>query len=135
MRDEHEHVVVHASAVLDLLVNHKVGPTLESRLHGCTLHAPGHIDVEVSAGLERLAMAGLLTTDAVRRLADTLAVAPIERHSIATLLSGAWQRRSKLPSVPVEAALYVELASTLHAKLVTTDAELVRASPASELVG
>jgi predicted nucleic acid-binding protein len=131
MRDEH--VVVHASAVLDLLVNHKIGPILESRLEGCSLHAPCHIDVEVFTGLERLAATGLLTTDTVRRLADTLAVAPIERHSVADLLAGAWQLQNKLTDVPVAAALYVKLASTLHARLVTSDAELVRASPASEL--
>ena len=131
MRDER--VVVHASAMLDLLVNHNVGPILESRLQGCSLHAPAHIDVEVLTGLERLARAGFLTTDALCRLAETLAVAPIERHSLADLLSGAWQRRN-VPALSLAAALYVELASTLHAKLVTTDAELVRASSACELV-
>jgi predicted nucleic acid-binding protein len=129
MRDEH--VVVDASALLDLLVTHHIGPRLESRLQGCSLHAPGHVDAQVFSGLGRLEQTGFLTAAAASRFVDTLAAAPIERRSVADLLAGAWRRRNDLP---LSDALYVELASTLGVKLVTTNAELARASPVAELV-
>jgi predicted nucleic acid-binding protein len=133
MRDEH--VVVDASALLDLLVTRGVGAGVEYRIRGCSLHAPSHIDAEVFSGLGRLADAGLLTSGDVGRHADTIAAAPIERHAVAELLAGAWGRRGERSDVPLSSALYIELARTLGAPLITTDPRLARTTPVAELVG
>jgi predicted nucleic acid-binding protein len=127
----HEHVVVDASALLDLLVSHQKGPIVECRLRGRSLHAPGHIDAQVLARLGRLEQTGFLTAAVLSRVVDTLAAAPIERHSLDDLLAGAWDRRNDLP---LSDALYVELASMLGMKLITTDAALAGACPVAELV-
>lgn len=130
MRDEQ--VVVDASALLDLMVSSRAGPALSARVDGCSLHAPGHVDAEVLASLGHLEQTGLLSSDAVFRYAETMSAAPIERHPVAVLMAGAWRRRNHLP---LSVALYVELARTLGATLVTSDPELARATQLAELVG
>ena len=130
MRDER--VVIDASALLDLVISSRAGPALSARLDGCSLHAPGHVDAEVLASLGHLEQTGSLSSDAVLRYADTVAAAPIERHAVAGLMAGAWRRRDHLP---LSVALYVELARTLGATLVTTDQELARATHLAEFVG
>lgn len=130
MRDEQ--VVVDASALLDLMVSSRAGPALSARIDGCSLHAPGHVDAEVLASLGHLEHTGFLSSDAVFRYAETMAAAPIERHPVAVLMAGAWRRRNHFP---LSVALYVELARTLGATLVTSDPELARATQLAELVG
>jgi predicted nucleic acid-binding protein len=61
-----------------------------------------------------------------------LAAAPIRRHALADLLSGAWGVRDRLRLVD---ALYVELAGSLGSlPLVTTDARLASQCELAELV-
>jgi predicted nucleic acid-binding protein len=127
-----EEVVVDASALLDLMISSRAGPALSARTEGCSLHAPGHVDAEVLASLGHLEQSGLLSSDAVFCYAETMAPAPIERHPVAGLMAGAWWRRDHLP---LSVALYVELARTLGATLVTSDPELARATQLAELVG
>ncbi len=67
-------------------------------------------------------MAGLL-----KRLAE----APVARHAVADLLSGAWAMRDQVRLVD---ALYLELASSLGATVVSTDGRLARASAEVELI-
>lgn len=130
MRDET--VVIDASALLNLMVSYRAGPELSARIDGCSLHAPGHIDAEVLASLGHLEHTGSLSSDAVFGYAETMAAAPIERHAVAGLMAGAWRRRNDLP---LSVALYVELARTLGATLVTSDPELARATQLAEFVG
>jgi predicted nucleic acid-binding protein len=129
MRDEH--VVIDASALLDLLVSRDVGLRVWGRLAGCVLHAPSHIDAEVFSGLGRLAQSGVLTPGEVLRHADSVAAAPIERHGVAELLAGAWCRRDDLPWWSV---LYVELAHRLGLTLVTTDPAVAGIASVAERV-
>ena len=126
-----EHLVLDASALVDLLVSEVLGPAVHGRVGGRVLHAPGHIDAEVLSGLGRLYRAGVLKAPAVARHLRTLATAPIERHDVAGLLAGAWRRRDQLRLTD---ALYVELAISLDVALVTTDVRLGRASSIAEVV-
>ena len=127
----HEHVVIDASALLDLLATRDVGLRVWGRLGGCVVHAPSHIDAEVFSGLGRLAQTGVLTPGDVLRHADTVAAAPIERHAVAELLAGAWSRRD---DVPLRSVLYVELAHRLGMKLLTTDPAVARTASVAECV-
>jgi predicted nucleic acid-binding protein len=123
-------VVLDASALVDLLLGNAVGGAVRKRLAGQSLHAPGHIDAEVLSALGRLGRAGHLDDDTVTRLLGRLVDAPIERHPVHGLVAGAWARRHQLRLAD---ALYVELAATREAALVTTDRRL-RAVPRVDVV-
>ena len=126
-----ETVVVDASAMVEALIGTRLGVAARTRLRGCELHAPAHMDAEVLSALGGLERAGGLDTATASTALDELAVAPIVRHDLASLLVGAWSAREELRLVD---ALYVELSSTLGAALVTTDGRLARASAVAELV-
>lgn len=123
--------MVDASALIDLALADHRGVAVERRIQGAILHAPGHVDAEVLSGLGRLHRAGMLAATKVAGHLDTLADAPIERHPVANLLSGAWRRRDRIRIVD---ALYVELAEALSLRLITTDARLGRAAHVAEVV-
>jgi predicted nucleic acid-binding protein len=94
------------------------------------LHAPAHLDAEVLSALGRLHRAGELSAALVERALGELISAPIRRHLLAGLLTGAWAARDKLRLVD---ALYVELAEKIGATLLTTDARLARECELAEL--
>jgi predicted nucleic acid-binding protein len=114
-------VVLDAPAFVDLLLGNPLGGAVRSRLAGQSLQAPGHIDAEVLSALGRLNRAGDLDDDTVTRLLGRVGDAPIERHSVRSLVAGAWARRHQLRLAD---ALYVELAAVRGAVLVTTDRRL-----------
>lgn len=101
-------------------------------MRGRQLHSPAHLDAEVLSALGRLNRAGDLSTASVTSALSNLATAPIERHHLAGLLAGAWAAREHLQLVD---ALYVELAASLGATLLTTDARLASQCATAELVG
>lgn len=125
------HLVVDASALVDLLLGEALGAAVANRIDGAVLHAPAHLDAEVLSALGRLHRAGTLEAPVVAEQLAVLAAAPIERHSLAVLLAGAWGRRE---FVRLADALYVELAVTLGAPLITTDARLAQVVPDAEVV-
>jgi predicted nucleic acid-binding protein len=129
-----EHVVIDAAALLDLLVSTEVGTMVGVRIEGCVLHAPAHVDAEVFSGLGHLERAGVVGPCRSLDHLDSLAVAPIERHPISSLLEGAWRRRDDLRPLRLTDVLYVELARSLGAALITTDSALARAKPFAELI-
>jgi predicted nucleic acid-binding protein len=114
-------VVIDASAMVDLLLGGPVGDAVAARISDVTLHCPAHLDAEILSALGRLHRSNALTAPAVTSMLTRLADAPIERHSVADLLLGAWGRRRRLRLAD---ALYVELANTLDLLLVTTDRRL-----------
>lgn len=126
-----EPLVVDASAWVNLLANARSAPLVGERLRGRELHAPAHLDAEVLSGLGRLQRAGMLTPRQVEARLVRFTRSPVTRHALGPLLSGAWQRRHRL-SLPD--ALYAELADTLQATLVTTDARLAKSFPRAKLV-
>lgn len=124
--------VVDASAVVEALIGTDLGGKVRGRMRGCQLHAPAHLDAEVLSALGRLHRAGELEQLTVTAALAELAVAPIRRHPLAGLLSGAWERRENQRLVD---ALYAELAASLDSlPLLTTDARLARSDDRVELI-
>lgn len=126
-----ELAVVDASAIVDLLVGSPMAAAVRKRLRGHELHVPAHFDAEVLSALGRLQRAGALNVRQVTARLQRVAAAPIQRHLLAPLLTGAWKLRHNLRLVD---ALYVELANQLDAPIVTTDSGLAAASPAADLL-
>lgn len=127
-----QHLVLDASALIELLLAGPLGMAVADRVDGAILHAPGHLDGEVLSGLGRLNRAGALTAGRVARHLGAIAAAPIERHPLAGLLAGAWRRRQH---IRLADALYVELSAQLGVPLVTTDARLGRTERTAQVVG
>jgi len=126
-----EKAVIDASAVVDLLARSGGGPAALERLSSRELHAPAHLDAEVLSGLGRLHRAGALSAEDVMIRLGEFMTAPIARHDLAPLVTGAWQRRHRLRLAD---ALYAELAERLGLPLITTDARLARVFPRAELL-
>ena len=124
--------VVDASVLVDLAILRVGWPTIAQALSGVALHAPAHVDVEVMSALARLARAGVLSSDQARAALDRFLAAPITRHALPELMPGAWVRTDRLR---VADALYVELAASLEARVLSTDARLARASDLVDLAG
>lgn len=122
--------VIDASALVDLLLDNAVGGAVRRRIAGHVLHAPAHIDAEVISALGRLHRAGELDPHSVESGLRELAEAPIQRHPATDLLLGTWARRDQLRLVD---ALYVGLAVSRGAPLVTTDRRL-HAAPSADIV-
>jgi predicted nucleic acid-binding protein len=129
---EAEDAVVDASAVVEALLGTALGHAARTRMRGRRLHAPADLDAEVLSAFGRLHRAGELTEDVVAAGLKALAEAPIRRHPLADLLSGAWGARERLRLVD---ALYVELAASLGSiALLTTDARLANRCELAELI-
>ena len=125
------HAVIDASAMVEILLAESLGAAVLERIDGVVLHAPAHVDAEVLSGLGRLHRAGRLPPTIVARQLDELVAAPVERHPLTDIVVGAWKRRDRMRLAD---ALYVELATTLGVRLVTTDARLGRASRLADVV-
>ena len=125
------HVVIDASAMVDLLLGGALAAAVGERIDGAVVHAPAHLDAEVLSGIGRLHRDGRLSAATVGRQLDVLVAAPVQRHPLSALVVGAWKRRGRLRLVD---ALYVELAIALDVRLVTTDARLGRASRVADVV-
>lgn len=122
--------VVDASVLVDLAILRAGWPSIAKSLSGVSLHAPAHVDVEVMSALARLARADVLSSGEAREALDRFLAAPITRHPLPELLPGAWVRSDRLR---VADALYVELASSLKVRVISTDARLARASDLVDL--
>ncbi len=127
-----EELVLDASAVVEALLGSDLGVEVRERMRGHRLHAPAHLDAEVLSVLGRLHRAGEIAQATVTAALGELAAAPIERHPLASLLTGAWARRENQRLVD---ALYSELAASLDSvPLLTTDARLARADERAVLI-
>lgn len=125
-------VVIDASVMVDLLARTSDRyDAVRARLPGTVMHAPAHFDAEVLSALGRMQRAGVLSTAEVGDALDELASAPVNRHGLTPLLTGAWSRRDTLRLTD---ALYVELAETAGFTLLTTDHRLARAWPPAHAI-
>ncbi len=119
-------IVLDASAVVDVLLRTPVGLRVAERIsdRGLSWHAVHLLGAEVTHVLRREVQRGEIT---VRRgeeaLADHLGLR-IDRHGHEPLLRRVWELREDLSAYD---ALYVALAESLRAPLVTTDARLAGA--------
>lgn len=119
-----EALVVDASAMVEALLGTDLGRTVRRRMRGRELHAPAHMDAEVLSALGRLNRAGEIDQASVESALRELAAAPVRRHALADLLSGAWARRENQRLVD---ALYTQLGTSLGSiPVLTTDARLAR---------
>lgn len=116
-------VVIDASAVIELLRRTAAGKRAAAAVEGATLAAPAHLDAEVLSALARLARDNPADEPLVAPRLGLLAHAPITRYPCPPLLAVAWDLRA---NVAARDALYVALAVTLQATLVTADARLAR---------
>jgi len=127
-----EVVVIDASVMVDLLAGQERARAAEGALTNVRMVAPAHLDAEVLSALGRLQRAGILTARQVTKRVADCARAPIDRHAVTDLMAGAWQRRDDFRLTD---ALYVELASSLEVRVISTDARLARASDLVDLPG
>lgn len=118
-----DHVVIDASALVELLGDFTYAPAVQQRLRDTRMHAPAHLDAEVLSALGRLNRAGTIEATDVEAGLDLLTRFPVQRHELHPLLLGAWARRADIRLLD---ALYVELASQLRVPLLTVDRRLAR---------
>ena len=117
--------VVDASVLVDLVIGGTTASASAAALAGRRMHAPAHVDVEVTSALARLLRAGILDESVADEAMSDFTQAPLERHDLPPLAPGAWKRASGLR---VADAFYVELAHQLGTQVLTVDARLARAS-------
>ncbi len=126
-------IVVDASAVIEVLFRTEVAPQIEKRIFASTqtLHAPHLLDLEVAQVLRRYATAGDIEADrGLEALAD-LADLPVTRYPHDLFLPRIWELRHNLTAYD---AVYVALAETLSAPLLTRDVRLASASGHSAVI-
>jgi predicted nucleic acid-binding protein len=116
-------VVVDASAMIEVLLRAPGAEAVTARLFRGrdTLHAPHLLDVEVAQVLRRYARTGALGADRAAQALDDLADFPLLRYPHDLLLARVWQLRDNLTAYD---AVYIALAESLGAALVTRDARL-----------
>ena len=116
--------VVDAATVVDLICDL---PAAEPYRHHLTMvdavAAPAHLDAEVLSALGRLKRAGRLTHEADR--VEALGTFGARRWPLRPLLAAAWALTDR---IAVRDALYVALAVSLDAALVSSDGRLRRAA-------
>jgi predicted nucleic acid-binding protein len=116
--------VVDAATVVDLICDFPAAEPYRGALSlATTVAAPAHLDAEVLSALGRLKRSGRLTRAAER--VDALASFRAQRWPLQPLLSAAWMLVDRIAT---RDALYVALAASLDAVLITTDARLRRAA-------
>ncbi len=116
--------VVDAATVVDLICDFPAAEPYRDALASATaVAAPAHLDAEVLSALSRLKRAGELTRAAER--VEALAAFGAKRWPLLPLLSPAW---TLVDRIATRDALYVALAASLDAILITTDGRLRRAA-------
>ena len=120
-------IVLDASAAVDWLLQTSAGTNIEKRLfaRGESIHVPHLLDLEVAQVLRRLAREGVISSqrghEAIQDLTDLKAA----RYPHWPMLREIWRYRHNLSASD---AVYVVLAETISAPLITRDARLESAS-------
>lgn len=114
--------VIDAATVVDLVCDFPAAEPFRADLASAdAVAAPTHLDAEVLSALGRLERAGRLTRPAER--VGALAAVGVIRWPLRPLLVPAW---ALVDRIAVRDALYVALAISLDAVLVTSDGRLRR---------
>lgn len=119
-------VVLDASALLEYLLQNPRARTIAPFLQASDsdLHAPTLCDVEVASGIVRLLVRKLISVERTSELLTDLNDLPITRHGHLALLPRAIALRNNFS---VYDAIYVALAESLDATLLTADDKLAEA--------
>jgi predicted nucleic acid-binding protein len=120
-------IVVDASAITEFLLQTELGSRVERRLYRDDedLHAPHLLDVEVLSALRRLVRSGEVKADRAAAAIDDLQELRVVRHGHVDLLPRVWDLRQNLTAYD---AIYLALAESLDATVVTCDGPLAKAS-------
>jgi predicted nucleic acid-binding protein len=116
-------IVVDASAITELLLQTRLGTSVERRLYKDdeAFHAPHLLDVEVLSALRRLVRAGDVPADRAEEAIADLAALPLSRHGHLDVATRVWELRQNVTAYD---AVYLALAESLDATLVTCDRPL-----------
>jgi predicted nucleic acid-binding protein len=119
-------IVVDASALLEFLLQTRLGARVEARLFRDEeeFHSPHLLDVEVTQGLRRLVRAGEVSPDRAAEAIADLTDLHLHRHAHLDLLTRAWKLRDNVTAYD---AMYVALGEALDAPVVTCDKPLAKA--------
>lgn len=115
-----------ASAAVEMILRTGRGESIAARAleAGEQLHAPHLVDVELTQTLRRLLIARQLTAARAEEAFEDFGLLVIERHEHRTLISRVWALKASLSAYD---AVYVALAESLDAPLLTCDERLARA--------
>ncbi|MGI9157548.1 MAG: type II toxin-antitoxin system VapC family toxin [Marmoricola sp.] len=117
-------IVIDAAAVVDLICGFPAADPYRGVIEAATsVAAPAHLDADVLSALARLMRAGRLSRPQER--VELLATFGARRWPLQPLILPAW---ALLERIAARDALYVALAASLDATLVTTDGRLRRAA-------
>lgn len=115
-------IVLDASAVVDLLLRNDPGPIERIAFAAeASWHAPQLLDIEVASALRRYSRQGEVAAERADLAIADLAELPIHRYEHEAMLPRIWELRHTHTAYD---AVYVALAETLEARLVTRDARL-----------
>lgn len=119
-------IVVDASALVEVLLQMPAADQIEQLMFdsGQMLHAPHLLDIEVAQVVRRFASRGAISNAAGRAALTDLAELGVERHPHDPFLPRVWELRHNLT---VYDAIYVALAESLSATLLTRDRRLAAA--------
>jgi predicted nucleic acid-binding protein len=117
-------VVVDASVVVDLLVEHPRSSAVRAALEGVDWIAPTLLDAEVLHAITRYVRRGEMSDERARLALELFTGAQIERFPIAPLVIDAWELRNNLSTYD---AFYVALARAVACPLITCDRALAGA--------
>jgi predicted nucleic acid-binding protein len=119
-------IVVDASALLEFILQTRLGTRVEARLFrdGDEFHSPHLVDVEVAQGLRRLVRSGEVSPDRAAEAIADLTDLDLHRHAHLDFLARAWKLRENVTAYD---AMYIALAEALDATVVTCDQPLAKA--------
>lgn len=116
-------IVIDASAALELLLQTTIATEVRSRLsHYSKICAPHLIDPEIAQVLRKAALSKRVDEGRCRLALDDWRLLPVERYAHDPLLPRVWELRQNVSAYD---AMYVALAESLDAPLLTHDARLV----------
>lgn len=116
-------IVADASAIVELLLQTQLGRRVEERLHERDedIHAPHLLDIEVVSALRRLVRRREVPLERAEQALEDLGFLRVTRHPHIDLVMPAWKLRDNFTAYD---AMYLALADTLDAVVVTCDAPL-----------
>lgn len=125
MTGSDKHLVVDASAVVDMVVAHRRGREIAETVlsQPAPLHAPQLLDVEVVSALRHLRNRHVIDDETAQAGYERFRLIRIHRHEHSSIIDRVFALRDAFSAYD---ATYVALAELLDATLVTADARLAR---------
>lgn len=119
-------LVVDASAIAELLLGTAPGHRVAERLDRAHLIAPAHLPAEITSVIRGWTLGGHLSETEARTALREYADLGIQLVPVEELMAPAWELRHNLSAYD---ALYVALARSVDAPLLTLDRRLTATAP------